>query len=106
MENKMLKFVSIIGSTGEIGNKTLEIISSQKNKFKVSLLSCNQNIHILKKQVKKFKPNFVYISKIEERDKFKKYKFNFKNKQLVIQEPKKGLFNLVWFLKTCKKLRI
>ena len=37
MENKMLKFVSIIGSTGEIGNKTLEIISSQKDKFKVSL---------------------------------------------------------------------
>ena len=80
MENKVLKFVSIIGSTGEIGNKTLEIISSQKNKFKVSLLSCNQNIHILKKQVKKFKPNFVYISNIEERDKFKKFKFNFKIK--------------------------
>ena len=40
------KKVSIIGSTGQIGKQTINIIKNSKN-FKVSLISCEKDIETL-----------------------------------------------------------
>ena len=59
----MKKKICILGSTGIIGKLTLNIISKNKKLFNVSLLSCNKNYSLLIKQIKKFKPKFVYINR-------------------------------------------
>ena len=68
------KKVSIIGSTGQIGKQTINIIKNSKN-FKVSLISCEKDIKTLSEQIKKYKPAAVYIKSEVSKIKFKKLKF-------------------------------
>ncbi len=46
----MIKKIAILGSTGSIGQTTVEIIKRNKKDFKVMLLSTNNNIHKIYKQ--------------------------------------------------------
>ena len=73
----MIKQVAILGSTGSIGNSTLNIIGKNKN-YKISLLSANTDINKLFKQSIKFNVKYAII---EDKIKYNKYKnlFN-KNK--------------------------
>ena len=71
------KKVSIIGSTGQIGKQTINIIKNSKN-FKVSLISCEKDIETLSEQIKKYKPGAVYIKSEASKMKFKKLKFKHK----------------------------
>ena len=80
--------ISILGSTGEIGKQTLELLNNKK--YRISLLACDKNIKVLKSQVIKFNPDAVYINSEICRDKFKKIKFN---KKLIILEDSKDLAN-------------
>ena len=48
----MKQKIAILGSTGSIGKTTLSLISKNKNKFSIELLSINKNIVELKKQIK------------------------------------------------------
>jgi 1-deoxy-D-xylulose-5-phosphate reductoisomerase len=57
-----LKNICILGSTGSIGQSSLEVISSLPDRFKVSYLSTNKNIELLQKQIEKFKPNGVAVT--------------------------------------------
>ena len=50
----MKKKIAILGSTGSIGENTLQIIDDDQKKFKVELLSTNKNINKIYKQAKKF----------------------------------------------------
>ena len=73
----MKKKIAILGSTGSIGRSTLSIINKNKKDFDVVLLSTNKNLLELKKQYKKFKPNYLIISNNKSYNKFigeKKYK--------------------------------
>jgi 1-deoxy-D-xylulose-5-phosphate reductoisomerase len=58
----MKKRVCILGSTGNIGISTLEIISKDKKNFDVILLSGNSNYNLLISQAVKFKPKYIYSS--------------------------------------------
>ncbi len=51
-----MKNVIILGSTGSIGVKALEVISCFKDRFRVVGLSCDSNISLLSEQINKFKP--------------------------------------------------
>ncbi len=57
----MTKRVSILGSTGSIGESALKVISAFNGKFKVVGLSTGKNIHKLNAQIKKFKPEMVGV---------------------------------------------
>ncbi len=57
----MIKKIAILGSTGSIGQQTLEVIEAQKDFFSVEVLTANQNAALLIQQAKKFKPNVVVI---------------------------------------------
>tara|TARA_Y100001970_G_scaffold267234_1_gene356911 strand:+ start:1998 stop:3122 length:1125 start_codon:yes stop_codon:yes gene_type:complete len=52
---KTMKNISILGSTGSIGTQTLELVDQNKSDYNVIGLTCNKNIELLSKQIKKFK---------------------------------------------------
>ena len=72
----MINRIAVLGSTGSIGTSTLNSIK-KNNKFKIILLSANQNIKKLLKQSIGFK---VKDAIIESEDKYFKYKYVFKKK--------------------------
>ena len=53
--------VNIFGSTGYIGKKSLKIIINYFPDLKINLLCANRNINILEKQIKIYKPKYVYL---------------------------------------------
>ena len=71
----MKKKIAILGSTGSIGRQTLEVIKNNKKKFNIVLLSTNENINEIAKQVKLFKPKNLIITHSKNFLLFKKIKF-------------------------------
>jgi len=67
----MKKKICILGSTGSIGQATLQIISKNKKDFDVVLLSGNSNIKLLISQAKKFKPKYIYYNNSYYKEKIK-----------------------------------
>jgi len=55
------KTIAVLGSTGSIGQSTLEIVK-QTNKFKVVLIVANSNYKKILSQIQIFKPKFIVIS--------------------------------------------
>jgi 1-deoxy-D-xylulose-5-phosphate reductoisomerase len=77
----MKKKIIILGSTGSIGKSTIEIISKNKNKFQILLLSTNTNVKTLIKQAKKFDVRNLVINNFED---YTKAKAKYKNTKLRI----------------------
>jgi 1-deoxy-D-xylulose-5-phosphate reductoisomerase len=69
----MKRKICILGSTGSIGQSTLEIISKNKKDFDVVLLSGNNNVKLLISQAKKFKPKYIYSNNFYYKEKIKLY---------------------------------
>ncbi len=67
----MKKKIAILGSTGSIGENTLDIIKQDKKNFEITLLSTNKNLTKLLKQVKKFKVKNIIISDLKTYQKAK-----------------------------------
>lgn len=57
---KMIK-LAILGSTGSIGQSTLEVVRSLPGRFKVVALSAQADIVKLKQQIDEFKPRLVCV---------------------------------------------
>ncbi|MCP1103396.1 1-deoxy-D-xylulose-5-phosphate reductoisomerase [Aequitasia blattaphilus] len=55
-----MKKIGILGSTGSIGTQTLEIVRENSD-VKVVALSGNQNIELLERQIREFKPKLVAV---------------------------------------------
>jgi 1-deoxy-D-xylulose-5-phosphate reductoisomerase len=55
------KNIVILGSTGSIGEQTLEVVREHPDKFNVLALSCNKSCEILGRQVKEFQPDYALI---------------------------------------------
>ncbi len=53
--------IALIGSTGSIGQKVLEVVRMHPNQFKVVALGTRKNVEKLEEQIKEFKPKIVYI---------------------------------------------
>ncbi len=66
-----MKKIAIFGSTGSIGESTLNVIRENKELFKVVTLVAGKNIEKLIKQIDEFNPNNVYITSSENADKLK-----------------------------------
>ena len=74
----MIKELIILGSTGSIGKSTLKVIRKNKTKFKIKLLSTNNNINKIYSQAIEFKVKNVLIA---NKNKYQKFKNNFKKKK-------------------------
>ncbi len=68
-----MKKISILGSTGTIGRKALEIVSSYSDKFEILGLSAGENISLFLQQIKKFRPKFVSVKRSEDAKELKKF---------------------------------
>ena len=91
-----MKKIAILGSTGSIGTQTLEVINSNKNIFKVELLTANSNFKLLAKQANKFNPKVVIINDVTWVDELSKL---IKNPKIEILHGTESLNN---FSKYCE----
>ena len=76
----MKKNIIILGSTGSIGQNTLNLIKTNKTDFNIKLLSTNKNINKIFKQAKQFKVKNIIITDYNKYLKAKK-----KNKKTKIK---------------------
>jgi len=56
-----VKNIAVLGSTGTIGINTLRIVERYPGRFKVVGLTAFNNVALLEKQIRKFKPAFVAV---------------------------------------------
>ena len=61
-----MKKIALLGSTGSIGQQTLNVIENNPDLFSVEVLTANNNIDLLIRQTQKFMPNVVIISNEEK----------------------------------------
>ena len=85
-----MKNIAILGSTGSIGTQTLEVISENKNKFKIDLLSANRNYKLLIEQAIKYKPKTIIFGDINYKRNLEK---GLKHEKINIYYGKKALNN-------------
>jgi len=57
-----LKSIAILGSTGSIGTQALEVIRQNPERFKVFVLTANNNAELLIKQALEFNPAYVVLT--------------------------------------------
>ena len=80
----MKKKIIILGSTGSIGQNTLNVLKNDKKNFQVLLLSTNKNVEKILKQAKEFKVRKIIITDykkyIHAKKKYKKIKIQIFNK--------------------------
>ncbi len=65
-----MKKIAILGSTGSIGESTLQVISLHPDRYKIEGLSANKEIKKLFEQCKKFHPSYVAIADPESAKEF------------------------------------
>ena len=61
MQNASKQNISILGSTGTIGQQTLDVISRHPHKYSVYALAANANVDALLKQCLAYKPHFAVL---------------------------------------------
>lgn len=61
-----MKKIALLGSTGSIGQQTLNVIENNPDLFSVEVLTANNNVDLLIQQAQKFMPNVVIISNEEK----------------------------------------
>ena len=57
-----IKKIAILGSTGSIGQNSLDVIDRHSDIFNVTALATNKNIPLLIEQIKKYRPGVVAVS--------------------------------------------
>ncbi len=57
----MIKQLAVLGSTGSIGQQTLDVVRALPHRFRIIGLAAGKNIDLLTKQINEFKPRFVYF---------------------------------------------
>ncbi|MEK6733700.1 MAG: 1-deoxy-D-xylulose-5-phosphate reductoisomerase [Pseudomonadota bacterium] len=86
-----IKKVAIFGSTGSIGNNTINIIKKFPEKYKVEILVAHNNVESLAKQVKELRPSYACI--IDE-TKLETLKILLKDENIKIFSGVNGLLEL------------
>ena len=66
----MVKFVSILGSTGSIGRQSLDIISRMPD-VKVAALTAGSSVELMAQQCREFKPQLAVMATEEAAQKLK-----------------------------------
>jgi len=67
-----MKRITILGSTGSIGRSALDIVSTNRDKFRVFGLTAGNNISLLEEQIRSFSPEVVAVADEESARELKK----------------------------------
>ncbi len=57
-----MKRLAILGSTGSIGRSALEIVSANRDRFRVTVLTAGANVALLDRQMEMFSPDVVAVA--------------------------------------------
>jgi len=63
-----VKRLAVLGSTGSIGQQTLDVVRALSNRFRIVGLAAGKNIALLTEQINEFKPEFVGYSPVNCED--------------------------------------
>jgi len=56
----IVRRLAVLGSTGSIGQQTLDVVRALPHQFRIVGLAAGKNIDLLTKQINEFKPRFIY----------------------------------------------
>ena len=56
-----MKGISVLGSTGSIGEQTLEIVRLHPDRFRVVALAAGSNLEVAERQIREFRPSLVSV---------------------------------------------
>ncbi len=59
-DNEAVRKIAVLGSTGSIGQQTLDVVRALPDRFKIIGLAAGKNLELLERQVEEFKPKIVY----------------------------------------------
>jgi 1-deoxy-D-xylulose-5-phosphate reductoisomerase len=62
-----IKRLAVLGSTGSVGQQTLDVVRTLPDKFKIIGLAAGENLDLLEKQILEFKPEVVYYQNQQTR---------------------------------------
>jgi 1-deoxy-D-xylulose-5-phosphate reductoisomerase len=57
-----VKRIAVLGSTGSIGQQTLDIVRVWRDRLQVVAVAANRNLELLQKQLKEFQPKMYYAA--------------------------------------------
>ena len=57
-----MRMITILGSTGSIGQSSLRVISQLSNELSVFGISCHKNTLLFYQQIKQYQPKFAVIT--------------------------------------------
>ena len=57
-----MKSISILGSTGSIGEQSLDIVRLHPDRFSVAALAAGSNVDLLERQIREFHPSIVSVA--------------------------------------------
>ena len=57
-----MKRIAVLGSTGSIGQSTLDVISRNTSRFKAVALAAGRNVDLLEEQIRAFRPDVVAVA--------------------------------------------
>ena len=63
-----IKQIAVLGSTGSIGQQTLDVVRVLPNRFRVIGLTAGMNVALLAKQIEEFQPSFAHHSPADSDD--------------------------------------
>lgn len=86
-----MKKLIILGSTGSIGRQTLDVVRSLKEEFEIIGLTGYNNVSLLSKQIKEFRPKVVAV---KDEEKARKLRENL-DKPIEVLTGKEGLKEIV-----------
>jgi 1-deoxy-D-xylulose-5-phosphate reductoisomerase len=64
----VVKRLAVLGSTGSIGQQTLDVVRALPERFRVVGLAAGRNIDLLAEQIREFKPAFIGYSSADDQN--------------------------------------
>lgn len=86
-----MKNISILGSTGSIGEQTLDVVRKNPTAYKIKALSCNTAIDKVIEQVREFRPEHVAVWSEKA---YKELKSKLMGVNIEVHQGMEGLINI------------
>jgi len=83
----IIKQLAVLGSTGSIGQQTLEVVRALPHRFHIVGLAGGKNIDLLAKQINEFKPRFVYFQDRDALARLTNTKYEFLTLEDIARHP-------------------
>jgi len=83
----IVKQLAVLGSTGSIGQQTLQVVRALSDRFHIVGLAAGKNLELLTKQVNEFRPRFIYYRDREARVHLTNGEYEFLSPEDIARHP-------------------